>query len=104
MNKKKLAIGVENYKEIIDKSYYYVDKTLLIKELLEKGSKVNLFIRPRRFGKTLTLSMLKAFFERELNEAGEEIDNRHYFHDMKIMSGERTLFHIWADIRLFLFR
>lgn len=87
MNKKKLAIGVENYKEIIDRSYYYVDKTLLIKELLEKGSKVNLFTRPRRFGKTLTLSMLKTFFEKELNEAGEEIDNRHYFHDMKIMSG-----------------
>ncbi|MDE7446789.1 MAG: AAA family ATPase [Lachnospiraceae bacterium] len=49
INKKKLAIGVENYKQIIDKSYYYVDKTLLIKELLEKGSKVNLFTRPRRF-------------------------------------------------------
>ena len=57
--KKKLAIGIENYKELIDKSYYYVDKTLLIQSLLDDGNKVTLFTRPRRFGKTLTLSMLR---------------------------------------------
>ena len=67
MIKQRTAIGIENYKEIISKSYYYVDKTLLIKELLDKGSKVNLFTRPRRFGKTLALSMIKTFFEDEID-------------------------------------
>ena len=62
MLKKPLAIGIENYKEIIEKSYYYVDKTLMIKDILDKGGKVNLFTRPRRFGKTLALSMLRTFF------------------------------------------
>ncbi len=56
MGMKKLAVGVESDKELIDKSCYYVDKTLLLKELLEKGSKVSLFTRPCRFGKTLTLT------------------------------------------------
>lgn len=54
-----LAIGIENYKRMIDKPYYYVDKTLMIKELLDKGGSVNLFTRPRRFGKTLALSMIQ---------------------------------------------
>ena len=58
MNRKPpLSIGIENYKELISREYYYVDKTLLIKELLDKGEKVNLFTRPRRFGKTLALSV-----------------------------------------------
>lgn len=52
--KKPLPIGIENYKEIIDKDYYYVDKTRMIRDLLERGSKVNLFTRPRRFGNART--------------------------------------------------
>lgn len=59
--KKPLPIGNEDFKEIIEKGYYYVDKTLFIKELLDNGSKVSLFTRPRRFGKTLALSMLRYF-------------------------------------------
>jgi hypothetical protein len=60
--KKRLPIGINNFKEIIEKNCYYVDKTLLIKELLDKGNKVILLPRPRRFGKTLNLSMLYYFF------------------------------------------
>ena len=83
--KKPLAIGIENYKEIIQKKYYYIDKTLLIQEFLEQRGKVNLFIRPKCFGKTLTLSMLKTYFEEEIDEEGKRIDNSQYFHGMKIM-------------------
>lgn len=64
MGFKPLPIGVDNFKEIIEKGYYYVDKTEFIKELLDMKGKVNLFTRPRRFGKTLNLSMLQCFFER----------------------------------------
>ncbi|HIV12604.1 MAG TPA: AAA family ATPase, partial [Candidatus Pullilachnospira stercoravium] len=53
-----LPIGIDDFREIIEQGYYYVDKTGLIKELLEMRGKVNLFTRPRRFGKTLNLSML----------------------------------------------
>lgn len=58
-----LPIGIEDFKEIRSKDYYYVDKTKLIEELLAGGNKVSLFTRPRRFGKTLNMSMLKSFFE-----------------------------------------
>ena len=53
MNKKPLPIGVENFEMLINEEYYYVDKSLLVKEVLDKKSSVNLFTRPRRFGKTL---------------------------------------------------
>ena len=62
---KKIGIGYENYMEFIDQNLYYVDKTLLVRDVLEKGGKVTLFTRPRRFGKTLGLSMLRTFFELE---------------------------------------
>ena len=60
---KKLGIGYENYKEFIDQNLYYVDKTLLVRDVLEEGRKVTLLTRPRRFGKTLGLSMLRTFLE-----------------------------------------
>lgn len=56
-------MGIENFKEIRTQGFYYVDKTGLIKTLMENLGKVNLFTRPRRFGKTLNMSMLKNFFE-----------------------------------------
>ena len=59
----KLPVGIENFREIRTGGFYYVDKTGLIKTLLENPGKVNLFTRPRRFGKTLNMSMLKYFFE-----------------------------------------
>lgn len=61
--KKMLPIGIENFPDLITGKYYYVDKTLLIQELLENLSKVTLFTRPRRFGKSLNMSMLQSFFE-----------------------------------------
>ena len=95
MLKKPLAIGVEDYKKIVNKPYYYVDKTLLIKELLDKGGTVSLFTRPRRFGKTLALSMLKTYFEDEIDEKGNKIDNSHYFNGMKIVeAGEKYRRHM----------
>ena len=60
---KKLPVGLENFQEIEKSGFYYVDKTKLIEQLFENWSKVNLFTRPRRFGKTLNMSMLKSFFE-----------------------------------------
>ena len=63
MVRKKLPIGIENFEEFSSEDFYYVDKTLFIKELLQNWGKVNLFTRPRRFGKSLNMSMLKSFFE-----------------------------------------
>lgn len=60
---KMLPIGIENFREIISRNFYYVDKTGLIKELLGDMEKVNLFTRPRRFGKSLNMNMLKYFFD-----------------------------------------
>ena len=59
----KLPVGIESFEEIRSDGYYYVDKTKLIEQLVDSRGKVNLFTRPRRFGKTLNMSMLKAFFE-----------------------------------------
>ena len=63
-----LPIGVENFEDLMTHGYYYVDKTLFIKELLDMKAKVNLFTRPRRFGKTLNMSMLRYFLDREYLE------------------------------------
>ena len=86
---KPLAIGIDDYKRMIDKSYYYVDKTLFLRDLMDKGDGVKLFTRPRRFGKTLALSMIKTFFEKETDEAGKVTDNSRYFEGMKIMREEK---------------
>ena len=61
--RKKLPVGIENFREFSTENFYYVDKTMFIKDLLLNWGKVNLFTRPRRFGKTLNMSMLKSFFE-----------------------------------------
>lgn len=60
---KKLPIGIEDFEEITTQGYYYIDKTGMIRELLLDGSKVTLFTRPRRFGKSLNMSMLKCFLD-----------------------------------------
>ena len=81
-----LPVGVENFEEIITKGYYYVDKTLLIKDLIDLRGKVNLFTRPRRFGKTLNMSMLRYFFEKS------QEDRSRLFAGTKIMdAGEKYL-------------
>ncbi|MBE7726564.1 MAG: AAA family ATPase [Enterocloster citroniae] len=78
---KPLPIGVDDFEKLITKGYYYVDKTWLIKELLDMKGEANLFTRPRRFGKTLNLSTLRCFFER----VGEEESRRHLYAGLKIM-------------------
>ena len=64
MERKPLPIGIEDFKEVIDSGYYFVDKTLMIKDLISNKVKVGLFTRPRRFGKTLNMSMIQRFFEK----------------------------------------
>ena len=78
MKHKPLPIGVEDFKRLVDNEYYFVDKTLMIKELLENKETVNLFTRPRRFGKTLNMSMLQRFFE------ATEKSNAYLFDSLKI--------------------
>ena len=82
--KKPLPIGVDNFQKIIANDYYYIDKSLLIKELLDLKGEVNLFTRPRRFGKTLNLSMLRFFFE-DTGDAAENAYTRKLFDGLKIM-------------------
>ena len=91
---KKISIGVEDFKEIIDKDGYFVDKTLMIKKLIESQAKVTLFTRPRRFGKTLNQFMIRRFFEDEITEKGEEVDNGYLFDGLAITEcGEEILKH-----------
>ncbi len=66
---KSLPIGIDNFETLITENYYFVDKSLLIKELLDARAAVTLIPRPRRFGKTLNMSMMRYFFEKsELNK------------------------------------
>ena len=70
---KRLAIGVSDFKKIIEGDFYYFDKTKFIEEIIKDGSEVKLFARPRRFGKTLNMSMLKYFFDIKNREENKEI-------------------------------
>ena len=92
--RKKISIGVEDFKEIIEKDGYFVDKTLMIKKMIESNAKVTLFTRPRRFGKTLNQFMIRRFFEDERTEKGEKIDNGALFDGLAITEcGEEILKH-----------
>ena len=82
--KKPLPVGVDNFQKMRLQGYYYVDKSLFIKELLDLKGEVNLFTRPRRFGKTLNLSMLRYFFE-DTGDAGKNAQNKSLFQGLKIM-------------------
>ena len=64
MNNMKLPVGIDQFDKLIKSGFYYVDKTRLIEQLLQNWGEVNLFTRPRRFGKTLNMSMLKSFYIR----------------------------------------
>ncbi|NFG61349.1 AAA family ATPase [Clostridium sp. CMCC3677] len=89
MNLKPLPIGVDNFEMLITRGYYYIDKTLLIKDLLDNKASVNLFTRPRRFGKTLNMSMLQYYFEKR------EEDNAYLFENLNIIkAGEEYISHM----------
>ncbi len=86
---RKVPIGTEDFKKLRQRNCYYVDKTLLIKEFLDTSAEVSLFARPRRFGKTLNMSMLKYFFEKS------EENNAYLFEGLHISgAGERYLAHM----------
>lgn len=86
-NRLPLPIGSTNYRQISESSYY-VDKTLLVKDILDEGSKILLFTRPRRFGKTLNMDMLRTFFEKTAE------DSSRYFTDKKIwVQGKQYIMH-----------
>ena len=76
---KKIPIGIESFKELIEENYFYIDKTKFIEEIVNDGAKVKLFTRPRRFGKTLNMSMLKYFFDIRESE-----DNKKLFENLYI--------------------
>ena len=83
-NKKVIPIGISDFKEFFSYNYYYIDKSFLIKDILDNRSKVTLFTRPRRFGKTLNLSMMKYFFEKT------DEDNSYLFKNLNIWkAGEK---------------
>ena len=83
MRKKAVPVGIEDFERIINEDYYYVDKTLLIEELLINRAPVTLFTRPRRFGKTLNMSMIKSFFDIKNKE-----ENKKLFENLKISNSE----------------
>lgn len=87
MSYKPLPVGVDDFRDIIEHDYYYVDKTEFIRELWEKKGKVNLFTRPRRFGKTLNMSMLRYFFE-DTGDKVRNLENQRLFAGLKIMEAE----------------
>ncbi len=82
--KKALPVGVDNFEKIITENYFYIDKTLLLKDLMDFKGEVNLFLRPRRFGKTLNLSMLRYFYE-NTGVPEKNAKNKALFQGMKIM-------------------
>ena len=92
---KALPVGVDDFEKLVTRDYYFVDKTEFIKKLLEVKGDVNLFTRPRRFGKTLNLSMLQYFFEDTRDNEGRKIDHAGLFDGLDIMrAGNRILSHM----------
>ena len=86
MNKKAVPVGVENFERIIKDGYYYVDKSLLIEKMLENRTPVTLFTRPRRFGKTLNMSMIKYFFDVKNKDENKTLFENLKISDSKYMS------------------
>ena len=82
---KRIPIGLSDFKHLIEEDFYYFDKTKFIDEIIQDGAQVKLFTRPRRFGKTLNISMLKYFFDVENNKH----ENRKLFKNLKISKTEK---------------
>lgn len=89
--KSKLPVGIEDFERIRKDGFYYVDKTGLIKDLLENIAYVNLFTRPRRFGKTLNMSMLKSFFSK-----GNDCK---LFDGLEISKEKKFVMNLWENFR-----
>ena len=87
----KLPVGIDSFEKIRRNNFYYIDKTKLIEQLVETGGEVTLFTRPRRFGKTLNMSMLKSFFEVGTDESLAYI----------FQAAKSFVTNIWESTRLF---
>lgn len=95
MDYRPLPIGISDFADMIKGEYYYIDKTLMIKDLLDNKSNVTLFTRPRRFGKTLNMSMLEYFFEDDRDWEGNKKDWSYLFKGLRIMdAGKQYLDHM----------
>lgn len=95
VNTLKLPVGIDSFEKIRKNQFYYIDKTKLIEQLVETGGEVTLFTRPRRFGKTLNMSMLRSFFEM--------VRMRHCLMDYILQKIKNFVKSIWENIRLFFF-
>ena len=91
----KLPVGIDDFKKLREAGFYYIDKTGLIQQLLQNWGEVNLFTRPRRFGKTLNMSMLKNFFK--------SVRIVHFLMDCIYHRTKKCVRNIWENIRLFFF-
>ena len=101
-DKKPLPIGIDDFKTIIEEDYYYVDKTKMIESLLDDGAGVTLFTRPRRFGKTLNMSMLNYFFNLKKKEENRKLFENLYISKSKYMNqqGEYPVIYLsFKDIK-----
>lgn len=101
-DKKPLPIGIDDFKTIIEEDYYYADKTKMIETLLDDGAKVTLFTRPRRFGKTLNMSMLNYFFNLKNKEENRKLFENLYISKNKYMNqqGEYPIIYLsFKDIK-----
>ena len=101
-NKKPLPIGIDDFKTIIEEDYYYADKTKMIEKLLDDGAGVTLFTRPRRFGKTLNMSMLNYFFNLKKKEENRKLFENLYISKSKYMNqqGEYPVIYLsFKDIK-----
>lgn len=96
VNTLKLPVGIDDFKKLRQSDFYYIDKTRLIEQLLQNWGEVNLFTRPRRFGKTLNMSMLKNFFELGVDQS--------LFEGLILHRITDCVSSTWENIRLFSFR
>lgn len=96
-DRKPLPVGVDIFEKLVTEGYYFVDKTNFIRDLLALKGDVNLFTRPRRFGKTLNMSMLQYFFEDMRDENGAKIDNTALFDGLRYTGGGTERNHVRDD-------
>jgi len=97
MDHRPLPIGISDFADMIRKEFYYIDKTLMIRDLLDNKANVTLFTRPRRFGKTLNMSMLKFFFRTTGTGRGISGIGRICLRDFGSWMPENSMWHIWGS-------
>lgn len=98
---KRISLGTSDFKEIIDRNYYFVDKTLIIKEFLEDSGKIVLLPRPRRFGKTLNMSIIRYFLEKSKEDRKYLFDNLKIEKEAEIMKFQGKFMEFFTFIWIF---